>query len=367
MKFSELQKKYQHFYAPNFRIKVKGKDILKEKVEVFSVTVNNTLEGADDFSFVTSNPFDLGSGEFTYLKEGSLFEVNNEVEISVGYGDNKNLKTILQGLITGVDVSFPSNGVSQLTVKGFDFSHKMMKEKRSENYGSSDQPVTYSEIVRKIIREQGYKLETGKIVDTRERHRQIKQDRESDWDFIKNKLANAINFELFVFGKDLYFRPPASDKSEVITTLKWGQTLFSFAPEVNAASQVREVEVRGWDPAAQQPIIGRGRPADLHGRDRSGSSGAEEAEQGVVHHVWQPVSSQKEADDLARSILNKISEGFVKGNGECIGIPDILPGNNIELAGLGKRFSKVYYIEKATHSISASGYKTTFSVKENMI
>ena len=86
-----------------------------------------------------------------------------------------------------------------------------------------------------------------------------------------------------------------------------------------------------------------------------------------MQYIWRPINSQEEAENLARSILNKISEGLVKGSGECLGIPKIMPGMNIELTGLGKKFSKVYYIEKTIHSVSSSGYKTTFHVKENMI
>ncbi len=50
-----------------------------------------------------------------------------------------------------------------------------------------------------------------------------------------------------------------------------------------------------------------------------------------------------------------------------MGIPDIVAGENIRLEGLGKKFTKTYYIEKAVHNISGSGYKTTFNVKENTI
>ena len=59
----------------------------------------------------------------------------------------------------------------------------------------------------------------------------------------------------------------------------------------------------------------------------------------------------------------KKHEEVLKGSGESIGIPDILAGTNIELKGLGKQFSSTYYIDQTNHSISSSGYKTTFNVK----
>lgn len=368
MTFAALEKKYKNFYAPNFMIKVGGKDLLKESVEVFQVTVNNTLEGADDVSFTLNNPFDPDSENFPYLKKDGLFEVGKEIEVTAGYGDRSRLELIFLGLLTSVDVTFPANGISQLTVKGFDRSHKLMKEKHSANFGSSEEPISYSDIVKKIVSE--YKLTTTNVEDTKEKHRQIKQDRQSDWDFIKTKLAGEIYFEVFVQGKDFYFRPPASETSKTVTTLKWGESLVSFSPQVNLAKQVSEVEVRGWDPAKQKAIVGKAKAGDEHGRDGGKESGGERVKktQGdVKRHLWRPVSTQKEADDLAKAILDKTAEELVTGSGECIGIPDILPGLNIELAGLGTRFSRTYYIEKTTHSISSSGYKTTFNVKENTI
>jgi phage protein D len=368
LEFSKLQKQYQDFYVPNFTVAVEGEDILKKSVEVFNVSVNNTLEGADDFSFTVNNPYDPDAENFPYLQEGGLFEVGKKVEIKMGYVDKKRLNTLLVGLITSIDVSFPANGISQLVVKGFDLSHPMMKEKHSENWGSSDQPVKYSDIVKKLAG-QKYNLKTSNVVDTGEKHRQLKQDRESDYEFIKNKLAEKIGFEFFVFKDDLFFRPPANDKKDMVTTLEWGKTLINFSPQLNIANQVTEVQVRGWDPSKQKPIIGKASKGDEHGRDGKRKSGAEKIEESqgsVIRHFWKPVSSKKEAENLAKSLLDRLSEDLVTGSGECIGLPDILPGNNIKLSGLG-RFSKSYYIEKSTHSMSSSGYKTTFGVKENTI
>lgn len=368
MKFSDLQDKYKGFYAPSFVLEAKGKDILKESVEVFNVTVNCTLEGASDFSFTISNPFTPDRKDFVHLKKGSLFEVNNEVEIKMGYGDRKNVATILVGLITSVEVSFPANGISQLTVKGYDRSHKMMKGQHSKPWGSDNKPVKYSDIAKELAGKYG--LGTSKIEDSKEQHRHLKQDRVSDYAFIKEKLAKEIGFETFVRGADFYFRAPKDDSKNPLTTLHWGRTLLSFSPEINTAEQVSEVEVRGWDSSQQKPIIGKAQKGQERGRDGGRKSGGDliEGAQGkITKHIWKPVTSKKQAEDLAKAVLDKLSEGLLKGSGECIGIPDILPGENIALDGLGEKFKKTYYIERASHSISASGYKTTFNVKETTI
>lgn len=364
MEFSTLEKEYNHFYAPAFSIIVDGEDLLKQYVEVFGVTVNNTLEGADDFSFTVNNPFDVKAGEFKYI-QNHLLDVNNKVEVKIGYGSN--LKSIMQGLITSVDLSFPANGVSQLTVKGYNNLHLMMKNKNNHNWGRDDQPGKFSDIAKELAGKYGLETKSENVVDTKEKPHQIKQHEESDYDFLKKKIAEKIGYELFVFLNDFFFRPPADNKNENITTLEWGKSLISFSPTLNTADQVSEIQVRGWDPNKQEAIVGKARKGDEHGRDSNRQSGGELVKESI-RYFWKPgVNSKEGAEKIAKSILNKLSEGFVKGNGESIGLPDILPGKNIELAGLGQKFSKTYYIEKVTHSISTSGYKTTFSIKERTI
>ena len=378
MQFAELQSKYGNFFAPAFRILINGQDLRSESagplgqpIEIFNISINNTLDGADDFSFTINNPFKFSQRgrNFPYLDPEGLFKVGSNVEITIGYKDLKQTDPLMIGVISGLDISFPANGISQLTIKGFDLSHKMMKAKKSKNWASSESPITYSEIVNQLAGGV-YSFDTRNVDNTFEPHKQLKQDRESDFEFIKNKLAGRIGFEAFAFRKAFYFRPPGATSTDTITTLAWGESLISFAPEVNLANQVSSVEVRGWDAITQKAFVGIAKTSDLRGKEsgqKSGAQNAEAAEGKVVKHLWKPVSSQNQAKDLARAILEKNAEQFVKGRGECIGIPDILPGHNIELGGLGQTFSKKYYIEKTTHSISSSGYKTSFSVKENTL
>jgi phage protein D len=70
---------------------------------------------------------------------------------------------------------------------------------------------------------------------------------------------------------------------------------------------------------------------------------------------------------MAKAHLNRLAEGLVSGSGECIGLPILRPGTTILLDGLGRRFSKTYYVEKTSHSVGTSGYRTTFSIRDNSI
>lgn len=379
-----------HFYAPSFSIQVGGKDILDLGVEIFSVTVNNTLEGADDFSFSINNPIDPKAGDFRYLQK-KIFSINfndpeNEVIIKMGYGDRSKLVQVFSGIITAMDLTFPANGVSQMTIKGYDRSHKMMKDLSQCSFGSDKALVSYSDIVKQIATKPCYNFGTSNIIDTHEKYRQIKKENgQSDYDFIKNKLADNVKFEFFVIDKDLYFRPRANDNNILTTAeLIWGRTLISFSPKINTGKQASEVQVRDWDPARQEAIIGKAKSGSEEGKDAGGRTGGQEVScskdqsKGSTIYVYEKVRNQKDADDRAKSILEKTALNYITGSGESLGLPGnfkeggkkepaIIVGSKVNLQGLGTTFSKAYYVTKVTHNISTSGFKTTFEVSENSI
>jgi phage protein D len=354
-----LEKKYGNFYAPNFLIEIDDKDIKSYGAEVNSVTVDNVLDNADAFNFSVNNPYDPSNNEFKWLSGGN-FEVGKNVTIKMGYGSN--LEMMILGIITAIKYSFPAGGASQIEVSGYDLSHLMMKGKKS---GSWDKKKD-SDVISTIA--SSYGLSPSEVQDSVITQPKIKQDKESDFDFVK-KLADRNGFEFFVFEKQLCFRPPEI-KSESVVNLQWGKTLISFAPEINIAEQVTDVKVIGWDPSSKKEIIGKASKGDEE-KKQGKSSGSEVAskvyKEEVVEEIRKPVYNQSDADKLAKAALSKLSEGLVKGSGESIGLPILKPGMNIFLGGLGANFSRPYYMEKTTHSIGTSGYKTTFSVRDNAI
>ncbi len=367
-----LEKKYQNLYAPAFEILVEGQDLLKAGVEVISVNVDNTLDGADTFSFTVFNAFNPIDREInSFVNDVLVFDA--EVEIKFGYGSQ--LKTIMVGIITAVKIDFPSGGTPQVDVSGFDISYRMMKEKQPRYwYKKKD-----NEIVQDIAKEYDLKTsldtehpfsqEQKTIDDTNLEYEQtVKQEKENDFEFL-TRLAERNSYEFFVFNDVLYFRKPRY-KSKPIITLEWQVSLVSFAPDFNIAERVYQVDVIGQNTTDEKKNITA--TARIFNDEivkifvnklKQTGSGENATEQLLKEQVKQAVDSEEHAKNLAKSILLKKHEDVLKGSGESIGIPDLLAGTNIDLKGLGSQFSNIYYIEQTNHSISSSGYKTTFNVK----
>jgi len=286
------------------------------------------------------------------------------VEIHLGYGDRSRLPTILSGVVTEMTTTFSEGGTPELTVSGYDHLFPMTLGKLSRSW----KDATDSDVVTEIARE--YNFDDTAIEDTDDTHAQIEQNQESDFEFAK-KLAQRNHYEIYMRpDRTLRFGPP-EDKKDGILTLGWGESLLSFKPEANLASQVSSVEVYGWDPQKKKAIVGKATAGQESGHDPRRQSGGERLrsafKKAPVLQVRQPVFTEAEANRRARALLNDRAKQFVTGEAECIGVPDILPDTNVTLGNLGAPFSKTYYVQQATHKFDENGYRTRLKVKETSL
>jgi hypothetical protein len=359
---------YGDFYVPAFSVKVGGKDLVRDHfLTVPNVEVDLKLKAAGNFHFTVANAFDLERREFVagemdqMIDLLDLFKFGRSVEIRIGYGSPKGLPLVMSGLVTEISTSF-SDGAPQLRVTGFDQLYRLGKSNEPRSWENKRDSEVVSELARtKSIRTDSVRTEPEKP--------RIEKGQETDLSFIE-KLAKRNSATFYMRGDTLRFGPRNNDKDGVML-LEWGKGLLSFDPEANLAEQVSDVQVFGWSPQQARPIRGRSQDGEETGREGGRRSGGEHVAEAlgapVVLHVRQPVRSQGEADRRARALLEERAEKFIKGRGECIGLPEILPDTNVGMTGIGRLFSRVYYVEQATHSIGPNGYRTKFQVRETTL
>ena len=125
-------------------------------------------------------------------------------------------------------------------------------------------------------------------------------------------------------------------------------------------------------PSVSQILIWYASPADVSKAASSvtvGGSGKSAAEwvsglkNAVLRERSEYARTQKECETLAKHRLNGIAMGFVSGRGECIGIPELIPGRYIKIDGADDKTNGLYFITKVVHRISTEHYTTTFEVK----
>jgi phage protein D len=168
----------------------------------------------------------------------------------------------------------------------------------------------------------------------------------------------------------LHFGKPRV-KSAPVVRLVWGEGLLSFRPEANLAGQVSKVEVYGWDVKRKQAIIGRASADNAGPQSKSVgqhlNSLVRAPGRAPTLRLRQPVFTQAEADKRAKAALGEKTKKFLTSDAEAIGLPELRPDSTVQIDNVGNSFSKVYYVEQATHRVDSGGYRTKFKVRETKL
>jgi Bacteriophage probable baseplate hub protein len=365
MELATLSKTYADFYAPAYAVRVGGEDLLRDVVvSVSQVEADLQLGSASRFSFTLTDCFSQKLHSFRTGRGDALLELvefGAEVELCMGYGDAKSTPVAVKGLITEISTNFPEGASPELTISGYDHGFPLTFGKNSRTWSKAADSDAAHEIA-------SFNNLDAVIETTKEKHPQIEQNQQNDWEFLK-KLAESNHFELYVDEqKRLHFATP-NNKADAVVRLVYGEGLLSFKADANVAGQYAKVEVYGWDTQQKKPIVGTATAGEESGR--TGKSAGQylnnfvrDPEKRPILRIREPVFTQAEADQRAKAALNEQAEQFLTGDGEALGLPDIRPDRNLELANLGFPFSKIYYVQQATHKIDGNGYRTRFKVKE---
>jgi phage protein D len=375
MELVNLSRNYGNFYAPAFSVRIAGADVVRDLlVAVSRVEAELTLNAASHFSFTLSDCYShklhkFLSGRGADLLE--LFTLGAEIEICMGYGDSRSTPTTMIGTVYEISTNFPETGSPELVISGFDHGYPLTLGTNTDSWKEQAD----SDVAQQIA---GFHKLNTSIDPTREKHRQIEQNQISDWEFLKTLAARnsddkqSNHYELYVEANaskrpTLHFALPKVNSAPVVR-LVWGEGLLSFKPEANLAGQVSRVEVYGWDVQRKQAIIGRATADDARARSKSVAEYLGQVFRAPNRmptlRLRQPVFTQAEADKRARAALSEIARKFLTGEAEALGLPELRPDRTVQIDNLGESFSKVYYIESASHRIDAGGYRTRFKVRE---
>lgn len=288
------------------------------------------------------------------LLDGGTINLAATVEISSKTPDEKVI-TLIQGEITALEPAFGEGMIAELTVRGYDKSHRLYRERNSKTWLNVKDSDLATDIAKKAEL-------TAKVDATPTVYEHLYQGNQSDLEFLRWR-ASRIGYECFVTGKELYFRKPIYKSAE--TSIAWGTELISFHPRVALAEQVEEVFVKGWDVQKKAAITGRADSGKLYPKieeKQDGKAWAKKLGKSRMVIVDQPMVSQAEADIVATAQMDELSGTFVEAEGEAFRRPDIHAGQMLKIEGLGKRLSGDYLVTRANHVYTDAGFKTYFSV-----
>ena len=176
-------------------------------------------------------------------------------------------------------------------------------------------------------------------------------------------MAERNGYEFFINNDFINFRAiPKSITS--LFTLRYGEEILGFKPELNIEKEVSKVEVIGLELSSNKEVIKAEATREDGAFDdtKEGIKRMLKKLNSIEYKVKEPVKSEEEAKKRAEYLLENFTNSSFKAELRTIGIPDLIPGNGVSLSGLGNKFSGDYYIEKAVHSFNEQGYETTVNL-----
>jgi phage protein D len=355
------------------------------KNDVIDIKVHRDLEEMSGFD-LTLNNWDDVKLRFKH-SDSAQFGVGRRVTVQLGYADK--LLTVVTGTISTLSPAFPDSASPTVAISGVDGLLRLKDRKPAE----TEQKI-YRQLADWQIAEQVAARNKLRVVVTKEgpTHEQVVQKNQDDATFLMER-AKRVDFDCFMLadadtGEDtLYFIRPTDGRdgrpvrayrlayAPGLTTGPSGQpaglvpNLLTFTPTLTLSQQVGKVTVRGWDPRTKQAITFTATaehlpPSTGSGDGQSGPAAADSALQGRQDVVVDaPVASDEEARELAVSLLRERAYEFITATGRIAGLPELRPGDNLEIYGLGQRFSGSYFVKRVEHSLSASGFFTDFTVR----
>ncbi len=351
----DTSEQYADFHAPEILILINDKKIRQKGIDISEVSIKLILNGAGTFSFIVPQALD----DKMTVKYPDIFHFGDKVEISLGYKDR--MFSVVTGIITSLTWSFDEENYLDLFVEGFDYLFLMMKNERYRSWNEK----TDSEVAIELAK--NYPFKKLRIENTPIRYHQIRQEGESDFNFL-TRLAKRNGYEYMAEGESFIFSSPTVEKKELFV-LKLGRELLDFKSKIDISRQVSEVRVVGWDVQAKKEIIGSAKKDDIKSVEKVGKTGAQTIvsvlKEEVVHEVRASVQDIEEAKVLAKSLFFDRAYNVLQSECKAIGIPELRPGQTIQIKGVGDLFSRKYYVDKVTHVIGRNGYDTNFSVKGN--
>jgi phage protein D len=271
---------------------------------------------------------------------------------------------LIAGEVTSIEAEYGPAG-NRAIVRGYDPSHRLHRGRHTATF----RKMKDSDIARKLAQAAG--LTIGTIDDTGQVFDHVSQANVTDWEFLSAR-AQEIGFEVAVDDGKFHFRKPTQSSEgpgggdfsdEEPTKLVMNKQLLEFLPRVTSAGQVKEVEVRGWDPKTKKALVGKA-PAKTTSAKLKATPAALAGDFGNPVHVTvdRPMSSQRAVDDAAKAISETVASAFAEAEGVAIGNPKLKSGTPVSVSVVGPDFEGQYTLTQTRHDFDARGYRTRFIV-----
>jgi len=375
-------------YSPTFTVRLDGEPLpTAMRAAITSMRYQDGLEGADRVELTLSN-------ERLQWLDHPLLQTDVGFELEIGYAPDP-MERVFVGEITGIETSFTPGGPT-VTVIAHDFLQRLTQGSKDRAFALSipcigkfplpdpviANVVTGTNLLIPAVDPIGSAVSFLALlltyaIDPLEAKRSIRiQQGESDFDFLAG-LAAENGWEMFIDhqrrpqGYILRFKFLLQEYSPSVE-LRWGESLVDFTPRISNVGQVAAISTRIWISSIKTELVvvlgwDYDRAAfDLQIFPGFGDLGAllgSDSSRGVLQldAIGPATAPRKILGELLLRLNNRLT-----ASGTTVGDPRIKAGRVVEVQGVGDQFGGLYRFTSCTHTIDATGYRTTFDARKEV-
>lgn len=315
---------------------------------VISITVNKELNRIPSATIMLLDG--TPASESFAISNTDDFLPGKEIEIRAGYRSDE--ETVFKGMVIRHGIKVRKNA-SVLVVECKDKAVKMTVTCKSR-YARD---IKDSELIEDLLGQYGLDAEVEATTIT---HQQLVQYNTTDWDYMlcraeANGLLCAVNN-----GKVKVAKPAFS--GEAALTIQYGATVHDLDAEIDARLQYKSVKGSAWNFTDQELLDtveaeepGVPQAGNLSPQDLAGVVGEEEFR---LYHSGK--IDEPELLAWANAALLKHRLAKIRGKVRTDGTAAVVPGQMIQLNGVGERFEGKLFVTGVRQQIERGVWQTVF-------
>lgn len=278
------------------------------------------------------------------------FEPGKEIEIKVGYSSDE--QTIFKGIVIKHSIRVRKKN-SLLIIECKDKAVKMTaacKNKYALDTKDSD-------IMEELIDTYGLEKDVAATTVT---HKQIVQYNSTDWDFIVCRAE--ANGQLCIANDGKLSIAPPAFSGDTALTIQYGATIHDLDAEIDARLQYKTVKGTVWNYTDQELVADT--EAEDPGVPDAGNLTADALADVIGETEYRFFNSAKieepELQAWVNAAMMKHRLAKIRGKVTTDGTAAVLPGQLIQLNGVGERFEGKLFVTGIRHEVSEGLWQTTF-------
>lgn len=319
-----------------------------------AVQVTEQEGGMSSLELRLSNQITVPGAEASLaFEDEKILKLGTKVAIYCGDTTGTPIE-VFRGKITAFEAEF-SDKPPELVVLAEDVFQEARMTRRTKAWKDS----SIADVAKAVAKQLNL---TPKVIGLSDKFPWLVQLNESDLAFLR-RLLTRHDADMQVIGDDMHVMA-RKDADRGAVDLHFQDEIRFARVLADLSQQVTEVTVTGWDYKQGRRINKKSTGSFLRpGQGRTGPTLLSDALGPRSEHVGDPgMLNDEEAQALADTIFDRRARPFVSVEATVVtGNPKVHVGTQVNLTGLGSRFSNSYYVVRCMHKYDLTeGYVTNF-------